>query len=81
MVPKRGRKQVQLNFEVEYLQHVERIRTLIGGPVPLSRAYTHGEQPILIAIEGDTATIRFRNGAQLTNVPLRDLVNDAGYWK
>jgi hypothetical protein len=50
-------------------------------PVPLSRSYTQGEQPILVAIEDGTATVRFRNGAVLTGVPIRDLVNDSGYWK
>lgn len=28
----------------------------------------------------DTDTIRFRNGAVLSQVPLRDLVDNAGYW-
>jgi hypothetical protein len=54
---------------------------MIGKPVPLSRSYTQGEQPILVAIEDETATVHFRNGAVLTGVPIRDLVNDSGYWK
>ena len=76
-----GRRLKEIDFEAEYRQHVVRIRALVGEQVPLSRAYTQGEQPILVSIDGDTATLRFRNGAELVGVPLRDLVNDAGYWK
>jgi hypothetical protein len=47
----------------------------------MSRVYTQGEKPTLISIQGNLATVRFRNGAELTQVPLRHLVNDAGYWR
>ena len=76
-----GRRPKEIDFEAEYQQHVARIRALVGEQVPLSRAYTQGEQPILISIDGATAALRFRNGAKLVGVPLKDLVNDAGYWK
>jgi hypothetical protein len=81
MEVKRGRNVKELDLEAEYRKHVAKISMLVGKPVPLSRVYTQGEQPTLISIEGDTATVRFRNGAVLSGVPLRDLVNDAGYWK
>ena len=38
---------------------------------------SHGFSPTLID-EGPTS---FPNGARLENVPLRDLVDDSGYWK
>lgn len=81
MTLKRGRLVKELDLDAEYHKHVAHVSTLIGEPVPLSRSYTQGEQPTLISIENDTATLRFRNGAMLTDVPLKDLVNDAGYWK
>jgi hypothetical protein len=77
----RGRRPKVLNLEAEYQQHLSTLREMIGKPVPLSRSYTQGEQPILVAIEDGTATVHFRNGAVLTGVPIRDLVNDSGYWK
>ena len=76
-----GRRTKEIDLEAEYNQHVDRIRSQVGEQVPLSYFYTHGEKPILVSIDGETATIRYRNGAELTGVPLRDLVNDAGYWK
>jgi len=81
MTLKRGRLVKEFDLEAEYQKHVDHVSTFIGKPIPLSRAYTQGEQPTLMSIEGGTATLRFRNGAVLTGVPLRDLVNDAGYWK
>ena len=78
---KRGRRPKELNLEAEYQQHLITLREAIGKPVPLSRSYTQGEQPILVAIENGTATVRFRNGAVLTGVPIRDLVDDAAYWR
>jgi hypothetical protein len=78
---KRGRRPKVLDLEAEYQQHLITLREAIGKPVPLSRSYTQGEQPILVAVEDGTATVRFRNGAVLTGVPVSDLVNDSGYWK
>lgn len=78
---KRGRKPQELDFEAEYREHVEQLHSQIGQPVPLSCSYTRGQPATLVSIDGETATIRFRNGAELTKVPLRDLVNDVGYWK
>jgi hypothetical protein len=77
----RGRKEKEIDFNAEAHQHQNLLRKMIGKPVPLSRSYTQGEQPILVAIEDDTATVRFRNGAVLTGVPIRDLVDDAPYWR
>lgn len=76
-----ARKTKEIDFEAEYQQHLTRVRARVGAQVPLSRVYTQGEQPILVSIDGETATLRFRNGAELVGVPLRDLVYDAGYWK
>lgn len=78
---KRGRRPKVLDLETEYQEHLITLREMIGKSVPLSRSYTQGEPPILVAIEDGTATVRFRNGAVLTGVPIRDLVNDSGYWK
>jgi hypothetical protein len=36
---------------------------------------------LLVSITGETATIRFPNGATLSQVPIRDLVDDSGYWR
>jgi len=81
MTLKRGRRQKKLDFDAEGQQHLITLREMIGKPVPLSRSYTQGEQPILVVIEGSTATVRFRNGAVLTGVPIRDLVDDEAYWR
>jgi hypothetical protein len=81
MTLKRGRRQKELDFGAEDQQHLDLLRKMIGKPVPLSRSYTQGELPILVAIDGDTATIRFRNGAVITGGPIRDLVDDAAYWR
>jgi len=81
MTCKRGRRQKELDFGAEDQQHLITLRERIGKTVPLSRSYTQGEQPVLVAIDGDTATICFRNGAVLTGVPIRDLVDDAAYWR
>jgi len=78
---KRGRKEKVIDFDVENQQHLDLLRKMIGKPVPLSRSYTQGERPILVAIEDGTATVRFRNGAVITGVPIRDLVDDAAYWR
>ncbi len=60
---------------------VARIRGCIGKQVPLSCSYTRGERPTLIAIRNDMCVLQFRNGAIMQNVPIRDLVDDKGYWK
>jgi hypothetical protein len=81
MTSKRGRKLHKFDLDAEYQKHVTELKLRIGQTVPLSRSYTVGPLPILVSIEGDTATLRFNNGAQLINVPLRDLVDDANYWR
>jgi hypothetical protein len=57
------------------------IRSRIGQEVPLSNRYVRGQRAILVSVDGETATLQFPNGATLAKVPLRDLVDDSGYWK
>ena len=75
------RKAKVIDFEGEAADELQSIRNRIGKEVPLSRRYTQGAKALLVSFEGETATIRFPNGAILTQVPLRDLVDDSGYWK
>jgi hypothetical protein len=75
------RKPQPINFDGETRNELEAIKARIGQEVPLSRRYTQGSKAVLISIENETATIRFPNGATLTRVPIRDLVDDSGYWK
>jgi hypothetical protein len=75
------RKAKVIDFEGEAADELQSIRDRIGKEVPLSRRYTQGAKALLVSLEGETATIRFPNGAILTQVPLRDLVDDSGYWK
>ncbi len=56
-------------------------RSRIGQEVPLSNRYVRGQRAILVSVDGETATLQFPNGATLAKVPLRDLVDDSGYWK
>ena len=81
MTLKRGRRPKELDIESESQKHNDWVRSMIGKQVPLSRAYTQGDQPVLVSIEGNTATLRFRNGAVLDGVPIKDLVDDEGYWR
>jgi hypothetical protein len=49
---------------------------------PNGGLYLYGtEDSVLVSVDGETATLQFPNGATLANVPLRDLVDDSGYWK
>jgi len=70
MTLKRGRLVKEFDLDAEYQKDVDHVSTFIGKPIPLSRAYTQGEQPTLMSIEDNTAKLRFRNGAVLTGVPL-----------
>ena len=54
----------------------ESLKTKIGQQVPLSMRYT-----LRPRVEVDMATLLFPNGVPLENVPLRDLVDDSGYWR
>jgi hypothetical protein len=74
------RKPKLIDFELENNEEIESIKSKIGKQVPLSRRYTHGSNAILVSVDGDKATIRFPNGATLRDVPVRDLVDDSGYW-
>jgi hypothetical protein len=75
------KKPQEINFGKEAEEHLKAIKSRIGKEVPLSNHYVRGQRPILVSIEGDTATLQFPNGATLLKVPLRDLVDDTGYWK
>lgn len=81
MASQKNRRIKEIDFDGEYRQHVEKIRSLVGKQVPIRNSYTRGEQPTLVSIEGDTATLRFPNGTIITRIPIRDLVDDRGYWK
>lgn len=58
---------------------VEAIKAQVGHQVPLSMRYCLGPRATLVAVDGETGTLLFPNGARLENVPLRDLVDDRGY--
>ena len=75
------RKPPNIDFSQESASELESIRAKIGQPVPLSLRYALGPRATLLAIDGDFATLLFPNGARLEHVPLRDLVDDSGYWK
>jgi hypothetical protein len=75
------KKPKTIDFESETRDEIEAIKSKIGQEVPLSRRYTHGSRALLVSITGETATIRFPNGATLSQVPVRDLVDDSGYWR
>jgi hypothetical protein len=75
------RKPRVIDFEGETREEIASIKAHIGQEVPLSRRYTQGAKALLVSVEGETATIRFPNGAVLSAVPIRDLVDDSGYWK
>lgn len=76
-----SKKPKEIDFHREAEDQLNAIRSRIGQEVPLSNRYVRGQRAILIAVDGDIATLRFPNGATLANVPLRDLVDDSGYWK
>ena len=81
VVKRRTSRDQVLDLDEVYREHVQTLQQSIGQSVALSSSYTQGKQATLLSIEGETATIRFRNGATLSNVPLRDLVDDSAYWK
>ena len=66
---------------VEAEEQLEAIKSRIGQEVPLSNRYVRGQRAILVSVDGETATLQFPNGATLAKVPLRDLVDDSGYWR
>ncbi len=68
------------DFEAESAAELDRIRAMVGQHVPLSQFYVRGVRPVLLEVQGDRATLRFAIGAVLSNVPLRDLVDDSAYW-
>jgi hypothetical protein len=40
-----------------------------------------GQRAILVSLVGYTATLLFPNRATLANVPLRDWVDESGFWR
>ncbi len=76
-----SRKPKEIDFRREAEDQLNAIRSRIGQEVPLSNRYVRGRRATLVSVDGETATLLFPNGATLTNVPLRDLVDDSGYWK
>lgn len=75
------RKPPEIDFEEEAALEQARILALVGHEVPISLRYCLGPRPRLLRIDGDYAFLQFPNGAILERVPLRDLVDDSGYWK
>lgn len=75
------RKPPEIRFHQEVAAEQQAIKAKVGQQVPLSMRYVLASKPTLVAVEGDKATLLFPNGARLENVPLRDLVDDSGYWK
>ncbi len=75
------KKPKEIDFHKEAEEQLEAIKSRIGQEVPLSNRYVRGQRAILVSVDGETATLQFPNGATLANVPLRDLVDDSGYWK
>ncbi len=76
-----GNKPKEIDFEAEFEQHAAKLRSCIGSEVPLSHHYVRGAKPTLVSIECELATLRFPNGTIMTNVPIRYLCDDAGYWR
>ncbi len=69
-------------FEEESARAIDALRAKVGQPVPLSTRYVAEEAPTLVAIDAnDLCTLRYRNGAMLSGVPIRDLVDDLAYWR
>lgn len=60
---------------------ITRIRASIGKQVPLRARYVRENKPILVGIDNDLCTLRFANGVVMVGVPIRDVVEDSGYWK
>ncbi|MFN7877127.1 MAG: hypothetical protein ACK5PB_17545 [Pirellula sp.] len=73
-------KPTTIDFEKEAWNEIEAIKSKLGQEVSLSHRYTLGVKAVLVSIDGETATIRFPNGAILSQVPIRDLVDDSGFW-
>jgi hypothetical protein len=75
------RKPPEIDFDQETAAELAAIRAKIGKEVPLTQRYTRGPKATLVSIEGEFATLLFPNGAQLSRVPLKDLVDDSSFWK
>jgi hypothetical protein len=76
-----ARKPKEIDFDAELEQQVAKLRARIGQEVPLSYHYVRGVKPVLVAIDGELATLRFPNGTVMTKVPIRYLCDDSVYWR
>ncbi len=76
-----AKKTKEIDFDAEFEQHVAKLESSIGQEVSLSHHYVRGAKPILVAIEGELATLQFPNGTVMTKVPIRYLCDDSGYWR
>lgn len=76
-----SKKPKEIDFRREADDQLKAIKSRIGQEVPLSNRYVRGQRATFVSVDGQTATLQFPNGATLANVPLRDLVDDSGYWK
>lgn len=70
-----------IRFNLESEQEMTHLKSQIGKEVPLSHYYLRGQKPTLVAIDGNVCMLRYPNGATMRDVPLKDLVDDAGYWR
>ena len=75
-----ARKPKGIQFELENAAEFAGIRASVGKEVPLSVQYALGQRPILLGIENDLRWLRFPNGVEMRNVPIRDLRDDRAYW-
>ncbi len=76
-----GRKPKILDIEAESQQQLESLRDKMGKPAPLRCSYVRGVRPILVAPGNERAVLKCPDGATNVNVPIRDLVDNAGYWR
>lgn len=73
-------KSQEIIFKEDAAEVRQRMESLIGQEVPITFRYCLGPRPKFIAIDGDFALLQFPHCAVLETVPLRDLVDDSGYW-
>ena len=79
MVRRQRKWNSKMTVEIACEEH--HIVEKVGQEVPLSLYYLKGQRPILIAVEDDLCMLRYPNGATLRDVPVKHLVDDAGYWR
>ncbi len=75
------RKFKLVRFDQENEAEQANLRGMIGEEVPLSHYYLKGQKPTLVGVDGDLCILRYPNGVTMRDVPIKDLVDDSGYWK